>query len=283
VEVRLCCVLTNPTGRPHRTSTAVSIRGARDLILPVPAGRNALPFVTMVRVPEPKVNSRDTLTRVQLFSGLSEDELSFLAQRAAPRHFSAGETVFAEGEPCAGLYVVASGHVRIFKSSAGGREHVLAIEGPGSSVAELHVFDGGNYPASVTAVDDATLLFVSKQDFQSLCLAHPQVSLKVLRVVGARLRRLVGIIEELSFTTVRHRLAAFLVRLAKTSGKRVTDGIEITLPANNQELASQIGTVRELVSRNLSRFQAEGMLKIEGRSVTVTDLKALEGELQSGE
>lgn len=237
----------------------------------------------MVRVPEAKVNPKQTLTRVALFSGLSEDEISFLAQRTVPRRFAAGETVFAEGEPCAGLYVVASGHVRIFKSSAGGREHVLSIEGPGSSVAELPVFDGGNYPASVTAVDDATLLFLSKQDFQSLCLAHPQVSLKVLRVVGARLRRLIGIIEELSFTTVRHRLAAFLVRLAKSSGKPLTNGVEITLPANNQELASQIGTVRELVSRNLSRFQAEGMLKIEGRSVIVTDLKALEAELQSSE
>ncbi len=240
-------------------------------------------FATILRVAETKPNRNETLTRVPIFSGLSESELIFLAQRTVPRRFSAGETVFAEGEPCSGLYVVESGHVRIFKSSAGGREHVLSIEGPGSSVAELPVFDGGNYPASVTAIDDATLLFVSKQDFQALCLTHPQVSLKVLRVVGSRLRRLVGIIEELSFTTVRHRLAAFLVRLAKTSGERGTGGIQITLPANNQELASQIGTVRELVSRNLSRFQAEGMLKIEGRNVTITDLKALEAELRSGE
>ena len=73
------------------------------------------------------------------------------------------------------------------------------------------------------------------------------------------------------------------MRLAKTSGERVRDGIEITLPANNQELASQIGTVRELISRNLSRFQAEGMLRIDGRNATITDLKALEAELQSGE
>jgi CRP/FNR family transcriptional regulator len=234
-------------------------------------------------VPEGKLNRSDTLTRVPIFSGLSEVELSFLAQRTVPRRFSAGETVFAEGEPCAGLFVVESGHVRIFKSSAGGREQVLSNEGPGSSVAELPVFDGGNYPASVTAIDDATLLFVSKQDFQALCLTHPQVSLKVLRVVGARLRRLVGIIEELSFTTVRHRLASFLVRLAKSSGGKTGKGIEISLPASNQELASQIGTVRELVSRNLSRFQAEGLLTIEGRKVFVVDLKALEAELQSAD
>jgi len=234
-------------------------------------------------VSQAKLNHGETLSKVAIFSGLTEAELSFLAQRTVPRRFSAGEIVFGEAEACSGLYVVESGHVRIFKSSAGGREQVLSIEGPGSSVAELPVFDGGNYPASVSAIDNATLLFVSKQDFQALCLAHPQVALKVLRVVGARLRRLVGIIEELSFTTVRHRLAAFLVRLAKTSGKRSTEGVEITLPTTNQELASQIGTVRELVSRNLSRFQAEGMLKVDGRNVVIIDLKALEVELESTE
>jgi CRP/FNR family transcriptional regulator, cyclic AMP receptor protein len=232
-------------------------------------------------VPETKLNVGQTLVKVPIFSGLTEAELAFLAQRVVPRRFSAGEIVFSEGQPCAGLYVVESGHVRIFKSSAGGREQVLSVDGPGSSVAELPVFDGGNYPASVIAVDDSTLLFVSKQDFQALCLAHPQVALKVLRVVGARLRRLVGIIEELSFTTVRHRLAAFLLRLAKREGKDVGSGIEITLPVTNQELAAQIGTVRELVSRNLSRFQAEGMLKIDGRTIVIPDLKALESELEN--
>lgn len=218
-----------------------------------------------------------------IFSGLTEAELNFLAQRAVPRRYSAGEIVFSEGEPCSGLYVVEAGHIRIFKSSASGREQVLSVDGPGSSVAELPVFDGGNYPASVAAVEDATLLFVSKQDFQSLCLTHPQVALKVLRVVGARLRRLVGIIEELSFTTVRHRLASFLLRLAQKEGKLAGAGAEVTLPASNQELAAQIGTVRELVSRNLSRFQSEGLIQIEGRNVIIPDLKAMEAEIASAE
>jgi len=234
-------------------------------------------------VAEPVSTLEQTLAKVPIFSGLAESELSFLAQRAVPRNYSAGQSVFGEGEPCSGLYVVESGHVRIFKSSATGREQVLSIDGPASSIAELPVFDGGNYPASVTAIDDATLLFVSKQDFQALCLAHPQVALKVLRVVGSRLRKLVGIIEELSFTTVRHRLASFLLRLAHKEGRRVGAGVEITLPASNQELASHIGTVRELVSRNLSRLQAEGMLQIDGRTVTIANLKALEAEADSPE
>ena len=232
---------------------------------------------------ESRIAIGQTLARVPIFSGLSEGELAFLSQRTVPRHYKAGEIVFSEGEPCAGLYVVQAGQVRIYKSSANGREQVLSVDGAGSSIAELPVFDGGSYPASVAAIDDATLLFVSKQDFQALCLAHPQVALKVLRVVGARLRRLVGIIEELSFTTVRHRLASFLLRLAAKEGKRTSDGLEVTLPISNQELAAQIGTVRELVSRNLSRLQAEGMLKMDGRTLIIRDPKALEAELRSAD
>jgi CRP/FNR family transcriptional regulator len=102
----------------------------------------------------------------------------------------------------------------------------------------------------------------------------------VLRVVGLRLRRLVGIIEELSFTTVRRRLASYLFRLAQREGAKTAEGVEITLPAGNQEVAAQIGTVRELVSRNLSRFQQEGILKVDGRMVVVRNLAALEAELQ---
>ena len=224
-----------------------------------------------------------TLAKVSIFSGLTESELSYLTQRTVPRHYSSGEMVFGEGEPCSGLYLVESGNVRIYKSSPTGREQVLSIDGPGSSIAEIPVFDGGAYPASAAAAGDATLLFVSKQDFQALCLAHPQVPLKVLRVVGARLRRLVGIIEELSFTTVRHRLASYIFRLAQKSAKRTAEGVEITLPITNQELAAQIGTVRELVSRNLSRLQAEGILKIDGRNLLIFNLKALEDENLSTE
>lgn len=237
-------------------------------------------FATIGSVAEDRADYRGTLAKVAIFSSLTESELQFLAERAVPRQFAPGEMVFGEGEPCAGLYVVERGNIRIFKSSAGGREQVLSIDGPGSSVAEVPVFDGGGYPASGAAVDHATLLFVGKQDFQALCMAHPEVALKVLRVVGARLRNLVGIIEELSFTTVRHRLATFLLRLAQREGTPSAAGVEFLLPGSNQELAAQLGTVRELVSRNLSRLQAEGLLRLDGRRVVIPDLKSLEAELE---
>ncbi len=228
-------------------------------------------------------SAASVLKSVSIFSGFTEPEFAFLTARVVQRKFSAGELIFGEAEPCTGLYVIESGNVRIFKSSAGGREQVLSIDGPGSSIAELPVFDGGNYPASAQAVNNCSLLFFSKKDFQSLCLQHPDVALKMLRVVGARLRRLVGIIEELSFTTVRHRLGAMLVRLAKSGGTRQGNSVSITLPANNNELAAQIGTVRELVSRNLSRFQAEGLIQIDGRTVSIVDVTKLEAELDTAQ
>ena len=234
----------------------------------------------MFAMPEGKTSVQKSLGQVALFKDLSEAELAFLAQHAVSRKFANGEILFSEGDACAGMYVVESGNVRIFKTSAGGREQVLSIEGPGGSVAELPVFDGGNYPASVSSVGESTMLFLAKKDLHALCVAHPQVALKVLRVMGTRLRKLVGIIEELSFTTVRSRLAAFLVRLARHDGKRVNGALEVTLPASNQELAPQIGTVRELVSRNLSRFQSEKFIQMDGRRVVITNLAGLEAELK---
>lgn len=220
-------------------------------------------------------NRAPTLRRTVLFSELSEQELNYIAERAVIRHFEAGQLIFSEGEACPGLWIIETGKVRIYKSSPSGREQVLAIEGPGSSIAELPVFDGGKYPASAASVNEAKLLFISKEDFRSLCLKHPEVALKVLRTVGRRLRGLVGIIEELSFTTVRHRLISLLVRMAK-EGNRTSEGVEITLAANQQELAAQMGTVRELISRNLSRLQAENLIHVEGRKIVITDLPALQ-------
>ena len=233
-------------------------------------------------MPESKVGRAGILARVPLFSDLSDTELKFLSDRAVSRRYRGGESIFTEGDPCAGLYVIESGDVRIFKTSAGGREQVLTIEHAGNSVAELPVFDGGAYPASASAASDAVILFISRNDFRALCLEHPEVALKVLRMVGLRLRRLVGIIEELSFTTIRHRLAALLLRLARDTGKR-SGRADFTIEASNQELASQIGTVRELVSRNLSRFQAEGLIHMEGKHITIPDLGKLEAEIQSEE
>jgi CRP-like cAMP-binding protein len=215
------------------------------------------------------------LRKTALLSSLSPPELQMLTARAVRRSFSAGQLLFSENEPCNGLYIISRGKVRIFKTSVSGREQVLAVNTPGESVAELPVFDGGPYPASAVAIEDTEIAFISRGDFQSFCLEHAEVALKVLAVVGARLRRLVGIIEELSFTTIRQRLVSLLLRLAESDGKKTERGIEFQLLATHQELANRLGTVRELVSRNLMRLQAEGLVDVDAREIVVKNVKGL--------
>lgn len=221
------------------------------------------------------------LAKTPLFANLSQPELQSLSARTVRKLFSAGELIFSEGEPCNGLHIIASGKVRIFKTSVNGREQVLAMNGPGETVAELPVFDGGAFPASAIAVENSELAFISRHDFRTYCMEHPEVSLKVLTVVGQRLRRLVAIIEELSFTTIRQRLISVLLKLAQSEGKKTERGIEFQLPSTHQELANQLGTVRELISRNLTRLDAEGLLEVEGRNILVKDLKGLAAQLET--
>lgn len=230
---------------------------------------------------QPRTDLAAVLEKTALLSSLSQHELQMLAARTVRKLFQAGELLFSEGEPCNGLHIIARGKIRIFKTSMNGREQVLAVNVPGESVAELPVFDGGPFPASAAAVEDTEIAFISRRDFHAYCLEHPEVALKVLSVVGARLRRLVGIIEELSFTTIRERLIALLVKLAQTDGKRTDRGIEFLLPATHQELANQLGTVRELISRNLMRLQAEGLVEVDARQIVVRDMKGLSAQLES--
>jgi len=221
------------------------------------------------------------LEKTALLSSLSPSELQLLAVRTVRKLLSAGELLFSEGEPCNGLHIIALGKVRIFKTSMSGREQVLAVNVPGESIAEIPVFDGGPYPASAVAIEDVEIAFISRRDFNAYCLEHPEVALKVLSVVGARLRRLVGIIEELSFATIRQRLISALLKLAQSEGKKTERGIEFQLPATHQELANQLGTVRELISRNLMRLQAEGLLDVDAREIVVKDMKGLSALLEA--
>ena len=229
----------------------------------------------------PRADLSAVLEKTALFSSLTQPELHLLAARTVRKLFSAGELLFSEGEACSGLHIIVRGKVRIFKTSASGREQVLAENVPGESIAEIPIFDGGPYPASAVAVEDTDLAFISRRDFNAYCLEHPEVALKVLSVVGARLRRLVGIIEELSFTTIRQRLISALIKLAQNEGKTTARGIEFQLPSTHQELAHQLGTVRELISRNLMRLQAEGLLDVDARQIVVKDIKGLSAILEA--
>jgi CRP/FNR family transcriptional regulator len=222
-----------------------------------------------------------TLRKVAFLSRLSEPELQALADASHVKRYSKGEIIFLEGDPCPGLYVVHSGAVKIFKVSPGGREQVLTIERAGNPVAELPVLDEGPYPASAMAVEDSTLLLIPRTDFHRLCRQHPDLALAVIRSLAGRFRRLVRLVEGLAFLEVGQRLARFLLEKAAQEGRPTSEGLQVPLGLTHQELAAQIGTVRELVSRTLARFQDQGILSIKGRTIILVDIERLRDEAQS--
>lgn len=218
---------------------------------------------------------RDTFAKTSLFTPLEPEERDAIAALAVEKRFAAGDVLLREGTPCEGLYVIASGLVKIIKSSPTGREIMLAVESAPSSVAEVPLFDNGDNPATVIALRDTVAFLLRKDDFRRFCEAHPKVPLKVLVVVGKRLRQLVQLVESVTFGSVRQRLARTLLEFAETGGG------EPLVPATHEELALRLGTVREVVSRNLARFQAEGMLKMVKRQIVLTDRAALRSEAET--
>ena len=220
-----------------------------------------------------------TLRRLPLFTDLSEAELDLVARGVTTRRYGSGDIIFSEGEACHELFLVQEGSVRLFKTAANGRQQLLGIERAGNSLAEIPIFDGDSHPATAQAESPTTLLRLDANVFRTFCVQHPEVALKVIKVLAHRLRRMGSLVEELSFVTVRGRLVAYLVQLAREKGRRTVNGVEFELAENNEELAARLGTVRELVSRNLGRLHNEGLVHLRRRLVQVPDLEALQGEI----
>src|SRR5579863_4694736 len=146
-----------------------------------------------------------TLRRVPLLNELSEDELASIAASVSVNRYGASQVVFSEGEKGGDLLMVMEGSVRVLKMAANGRHQLLAIERLGASLGEVSVFDGGYYSTTAIAIEPAALLRLQGEQFRNLCLTHPGVALKVIRVLGHRLRHLRHLVEDLSFATVRDR------------------------------------------------------------------------------
>ncbi|MBI2689716.1 MAG: Crp/Fnr family transcriptional regulator [Acidobacteria bacterium] len=203
-----------------------------------------------------------------------------IAANLTVRKYDAGDIVFFEGGQGGDLLIVKEGSVRIVKAAANGRYQLISVERTGSSLGEVSVFDGGSYSTTAITVSPAVLLRLRGEYFRKICLSRPDVSLKVIRVLGHRLRHLRNLVEQLSFATVRDRLIAHLLQIAEERGIRGGGRIEIALEENNEELAARLGTVRELVSRNLGRLHGEGLILMRRRAVTIPDEAALRAELK---
>ncbi|MEP6991337.1 MAG: Crp/Fnr family transcriptional regulator [bacterium] len=216
------------------------------------------------------------LRKIPLFGELNDAALLQLAERCVPRSVAAGNVLFTTGEDCRGLYMIESGRVRIYRTNPEGREQVIHIEGPGRTVAELPLFDGGPYPASAETIEESRLVFLPREAFEHLYRSHPDIAQAIIRAIGRRLRHLVRLTETLAFRDVAARLALLLVGYAEATGTVTPAGIELELNRTQEELAIEIGAARESVSRAMKLLRRKGLVQpLDRNRLLVPDLSRL--------
>jgi CRP/FNR family transcriptional regulator len=167
------------------------------------------------------------------------------------------------------MYFVASGAVKVFKTSAEGKEQILSIVRPGESLNEVPVFDGGPNPVSVRAMGPVLLYGIKKHDMQAILREHPQIALNVIKALAKRVRHLVSLVEDLSFRHVISRVAKILLEHSvgeRDRGPRLTQ----------QEMAAMAGTAREVVGRSIKALEERGAIKVDRHRIVITDKETLQ-------
>lgn len=217
----------------------------------------------------------EALKRTALFGDLNAADLAALALRTVERRLKRGELLFLAGDPAGGLYVVVEGSIRAYRVGADGREQTIHVERAGATLAEVPVFDEGSYPSTTVAEEDSVLLFIEKRDVLGLCLERPRISLAALKLLAGRVRNCAALIEALSLRDVDRRLAALLYEEASDHSRRSGVSLTFELALTHHQIAGRIGSVREVVSRALSRLQQSGLIQMEGRRITIPDENAL--------
>ena len=204
------------------------------------------------------------------FTGVEEGILTELAEGLRLIRYERGEVVFWQGEPCPGLQIIENGMVKLFKVSPQGRELIVNIFKEKATFAEVPVFDGGLTPVNVAALEESDIWQVDAVVIRRLMQKHPELNRQVMLNLAKNLRMMVGIIEEVSFYQVTHRLARLLIQmtpeqLAGTDSARLTQ----------DQLAARLGTVREVVARSLRDLERSGAIRVERRQIQVLDERVL--------
>lgn len=214
-------------------------------------------------------NASKLLRSVPYFAGLDGPALSAVAQGAINRRYAQGEVVFLEGDPCAGLHIIQTGRVKLFQVSREGREQVVKLLGPGEFFNEVAVLDGGPNPVGAMAALETELWIIDRERMLELLASYPALAIGVIETLAAHARHLVSLVEDLSLRSVSGRLAKLLLAQATVSDqtpRRMTQ----------QEMAAQLGTVREVVGRVLRSFEEEGLIRFDRHRLIILDQEGLE-------
>ncbi len=215
------------------------------------------------------------MRRAPLFSALDDESAELLLAQMLSTRLERGDVLFREGEQGDSLYVIGEGKVKLGRTSADGRENLIAILGPGEMFGELSLFDPGSRTMTATAVAETQLMGLSNDSLTSLLSGRPEVSKALLAALAKRLRRTNEHLADLVFTDVPGRVAKALLDLAHRFGRPVEEGIMVAHDLTQEELAQLVGASRETVNKALADFATRGWLKLEARAVLLLDVERL--------
>jgi CRP/FNR family transcriptional regulator len=208
-----------------------------------------------------------TLRGNPYFDDLPEGMLKEIAGHMQLRGFERGEVLFWEGDLCAGLHIIEEGSVKLYRISPQGRQYIVRVLQEGDTCNEVPTFDGGTNPVNVETLEKSKVWVIEDEILRSLVKAHPDFALKVLSNFGKNLRGLVRMVSEMAFYQVTNRLARLISELPADEESRPH--------ATQEQLAAQLGTVREVVARSLKELERSGAIRIEDRRIRVADRDTL--------
>ncbi len=198
---------------------------------------------------------------INIFSGLPHSLSAPLFANAKPVHIAAGQVLFVAGDPGDGCYRIENGLLKVSIVSVSGEERILSILGAGAIVGELAVLDGRPRSASVVALRDSALLFISKSRFDQFAKNHPELYQHLLTLLASRLRETNDVIAAENFLPLRGRVALTLLELAEHFGEDVGAGrIIIRQKFSQSDLAAMAGIARENVNRILAHWKRRKMV-----------------------
>jgi len=215
---------------------------------------------------------RDLLRGTPYFARLSDAMLDEVVAIAIPRRYGLGQRLFTEGhnEGHCSLHIVETGLVRVFKTSAEGREQVLRLMRPGDAFADVPVFDGGTYPASADAVEPSSVLALPRDALMPLMDRYPEIAIGALQNLAERLRHMTSLVEDLSLRRVMSRVARLLLEHP--------DEIHLT----QSQMATMVGTAREMVNRSLHTLEDRGVIQLRGQEIRILDPQKLAEIIEAG-
>jgi CRP-like cAMP-binding protein len=215
------------------------------------------------------------LKNVNLFHGMSDDQMRFVEERTVMREIRRKEVLYLPGDAGDRIYLLKRGVVKISALNDEGREIILALMRPGEVFGEEAALDDGPRDHMAEAYEDALICVITRQDFLGILRAHPDMAFKVTKLVGFRLKTLRSRVEGLLFKGAPARLAQTLLDLARDHGVSDDRGVLLRLKLSQQDLASLIGVTRESVNLALSDLRKRGLVELEGRSLRILEPEGL--------